>query len=129
MPIEVGIWRIDGEVVRVPSSPLANEARLEQILESDISILGLDVVLVIGRQVATSFGKRVDLLAVDGQGTLYVMELKRDKTLRDVVAQALDYGSWISGLAPDAIAAIYQKYRPGRTLEEAFLERFGLGPR
>ena len=63
VPIEFGMWRIDGEVSPLPSEPLANESRLEDILEKDISILGLDLLMVIGRQVVTQFGKRVDLMA------------------------------------------------------------------
>ena len=69
MPIELGIWRIDGEVVSVPTVSFENEARLEQILKQDISILGFDPLLVLGSQVITTFGKRVDLLAIDIQGT------------------------------------------------------------
>jgi hypothetical protein len=125
MPIEVGVWRIDGGVVRVPSSALANESRLEDILEADISILGLDVVLVVGRQVVTAFGKRVDLMAVDAQGQVYAIELKRNRTPRDVVAQALDYGSWITGLTLDDVREIYRRYRPGETFDGAFAHRLG----
>ena len=123
MPIEVGVWRIDGGVVRVPSSALANESRLEDILEADISILGLDVVLIIGRQVVTAFGKRIDLLAIDAQGQLYAIELKRDRTPRDVVAQALDYGSWLAGLTLDDVREIYRRYRPGEVFDDTFLDR------
>jgi len=39
VPIEVGIWRIDGEqVARVTSSKLDQEERLEAILEQDFGI-------------------------------------------------------------------------------------------
>jgi RecB family endonuclease NucS len=41
----------------------------------------------------TSYGKRIDILAIDAEGTLYVLELKRDQTPRGIVAQLLDYGS------------------------------------
>ncbi len=43
MPVEFGIWRIDESVIPVPSSPIDNEARLEGILEEDLTILGLDL--------------------------------------------------------------------------------------
>jgi hypothetical protein len=42
-----------------------------------------------------------------------------------VVAQALDYGSWVSGLGRDEVGVLYEKYRPGETFEEAFSQRFG----
>jgi hypothetical protein len=128
VPIEVGIWRIEGEdVTRVASSKLGNEARLEGILEEDISILGLDVLLIIGRQVTTDFGKRIDLLAVDSQGELYAIELKRDRTPREIVAQLLDYGSWLRGLDLDRISDLYARSSAngGKSLSDAFLERFG----
>ena len=34
MGIEVGIWRIDGKLTRLPSSPMPNEARLESVLRA-----------------------------------------------------------------------------------------------
>jgi hypothetical protein len=128
MPMEVGIWRIDSsDVTRVASSKLANESRLEDILEKDISILGLDVLLTIGRQVMTDFGKRIDLLAVDSRGELYAIELKRDRTPREIVAQLLDYGSWIRSLDFERLSDIYARGSGdgGKGFPEAFLERFG----
>ena len=91
MPVEFGIWRIDGGLRRVPFIKLGDECRLEDILVRDVSVLGLDV-MVVGRQVATSYGKRIDLLAIDARGDLYAIELKRDRTPREVVAQLLAAG-------------------------------------
>jgi RecB family endonuclease NucS len=67
------------------SMPL--ESRLEQLIEADTTILG-EPVLLIGRQVPTAHGKFIDLLGVSGDGVLQVLELKRDRTPREVVAQA-----------------------------------------
>ena len=122
MPIEFGLWRMDGGPKKVEASKLPNEAQLESLLASDISILGLDV-MVIGRQVVTSFGKRIDLLAMDRDGALYVIELKRDKTPREVVAQSLDYGSWAKSLTYEQIVATHAQFA-GKPLEVAFVERF-----
>ena len=76
--------------------------------------------MVIGRQVITKYGKRVDLLAIDASGTLYVIELKRDRTPREVVAQALDYGFWVRQLDDQAIADIYVRHNTGTSFAEAF---------
>jgi hypothetical protein len=126
VPIEIGIWRIDGEVARVSSSSLANEKRLEDVIEQDVSILGLDLLLILGRQIETAYGKKIDLLAIDADGALYVIELKRDRTPREIVAQLLDYGSWVSGPTVDDIAAIYatRTAENGKPFAEAFRDRF-----
>ena len=47
--------------------------------------------LIIGRQVPTDLGKSIYLFGVDREGNVVVVELKRDRTPRDVVAQALEY--------------------------------------
>lgn len=95
------------------------------MLEADLSILGLDSLLVIGRQVVTKYGKRIDLMAVDAEGTVYAIELKKDRTPREVVAQVLDYGFWIRQLDDETLAALYAQHNPGKTLGEAFDDFFG----
>ena len=99
MPVEMCLWLIDDEPVRLVPSGVPTEKRLEELIEADPRILG-EPLLIIGRQVPTAFGKFIDLLAVDAHGVLHVLELKRDKTPREVVAQALDYGSWVRRLMP-----------------------------
>lgn len=128
MAVEFGIWRVDDTPVAVAATKLEDEARLETWLTQDISILGLDV-LVIGRQVSTAFGGIIDLLAIDRDGELYVIELKRARTPREVVAQVLDYASWVGELGYDEISRIFEDHTRGkRRLEEAFEERFGITP-
>lgn len=126
MPVELGIWRIDGETRRVLPARLDREDRLETILHGDVSIVGLDV-LVVGRQVLTDYGKRIDLLAIDAEGDLVVIELKRDRTPREVVAQLLDYGSWVKGLDRDAILERWAE-QSTVAFDEAFRDRFGSLP-
>jgi len=72
MPIEIGLWKLKGnQAVPVQYSSLETERRLEEVLERDLSILGLDTLLVVGRQVSTPWNARIDLLAVDSQGDLF----------------------------------------------------------
>ena len=62
--------------------------------------------MLIGKQEDTGFGGRIDLLAITPDGSLVLIELKRARTPRDVVAQALDYASWAEKLRADEIARI-----------------------
>jgi hypothetical protein len=52
-------------------------------------------VLIIGRQKYIPSVGVIDLLGIDQDGTLVIIELKRNRTPRDAVAQALDYASWL----------------------------------
>lgn len=124
MPVEMGIWRIDGDAPRrLGAARLPSEATLEDFLVQDPSLLG-ERLLVIGRQVPTAYGKFIDLLAMDDEGHLHVLELKRDRTPRDVVAQVLDYGSWVSGLNREEVLDIAKRHLRV-PLEGAFDEVFG----
>lgn len=80
--------------------------------------------MLIGQQADTGLGGRIDLLAIAPDASLVLIELKRDRTPRDVVAQALDYAGWIQGLRPEDIDAIYSKFRPGCSLANDFKERY-----
>jgi RecB family endonuclease NucS len=112
--LKFGLWRVDGtSVQRVPPGAIASEAQLETVIEAQIDILGLGDLLQIGRQVITDFGKRIDLLAIDSAGDIYVLELKRDRTPREVVAQALEYGYWVQSLSFDNIADLYGHHNQG----------------
>jgi hypothetical protein len=106
-------------------SSLGKEALLEQMIVADPSILS-DAWLLIGQQVRTDHGGCIDLLALDPDARLIVIELKRDRTPREVVAQAIDYASWVRDLASDRLAEIYQKFAPNGSLNHAFQKRFGI---
>jgi hypothetical protein len=129
VPIGVSVWRIEGDkAVAVARTPLANERLLEDILDKDVGMLGLPPLLVIGRQVITKYEGRVDLLCIDQEGTLYVIEIKKDRTPREVVAQAMDYGSWVSNLGSEDVIALYAKHHDGADFVEAFRSAFEVDP-
>ncbi len=82
------------EYVQTPFQLNHDEAALENWLESNPDGIVEDGrILIIGRQVATNFGKFIDLLGIDREGNVVVVELKRDKTPRDTIAQSLEYAS------------------------------------
>ena len=127
MPQDVKIWDITGEntLTELHTSKLEQEEILERWLERDISILSDDL-LVIGRQVTTDFGGAMDLLCLDSSGDLVIVELKRDKTPRDITAQVLDYASWVQDLSNEAITDIADDYLGEKgPLEKAYRDRFG----
>lgn len=81
--------------------------------------------MLIGRQEDTGHGGRIDLLAIAPDGAPVLIELKGGRTPREVVAQALEYASWVDQLRPEEIAAIYARFAPGRSLAADFKARFG----
>ena len=125
MPIEAKIWKIHDQeqLIEMKKSKLNLEERIETWLENDISILSSEL-LVIGRQVETAFGGFIDLLCLDRKGDAVVVELKRDKTPRDITSQTIDYASWIRDLSNDKITEISDKYLGDNgPLENAFKSR------
>lgn len=99
MTTEIGVWEIiNGRLESIDIS-LAQAGRkevedLEKWIKDNPIILGQDI-LIIGEQVRTKSGP-LDLLGIDKSGNLVIIELKRDRLPREVIAQALDYVSDIS---------------------------------
>ena len=124
MPIQHAIWKIGDQPTPLSVCRLPSEQQLEDMIVGDSSILSSEWMLI-GRQEVTSHGGRLDLLAIAPDASLVLIELKRDRTARDTMAQALDYASWVEGLTADKIAQIYQRFSSGRSLDSAFQERFG----
>ena len=54
--------------------------------------------------------ERLDLLALDKQGSLVIIENKLDDSGKDVTWQAMKYASYCSGLSKSNITEIYQQY-------------------
>ena len=128
MPVEHAIWKVGDTPARLKDSTLDDEDAMEELILKDMSILN-DQWLLIGRQVPTAYNKRIDLLAIDAQGSLIIIELKKHKTPREVVAQAIDYASWVRGLDASDIAEIFvsfdSKYlSTHKSLDKAFFDKF-----
>lgn len=124
MPIHHAIWKVGEKPTPLPSARLDSEKQLEDMIEATPEILGSDWMLI-GRQEVTGFGGRIDLLAITPDASLVLIELKRDKTPREIVAQALDYAAWVKKLTADKIAQIYARFRPKGDLSADFKKRFG----
>lgn len=123
MPVQMNLWKIiDGHPEEIEATQLDFEQRLEEWIAKDYSLLGLEV-LIIGRQVPTEYGGKIDLLGIDRQGNLVVIEIKRNRTPREVVAQVLDYATWVKHLTYDEIDALTSTYLDS-SITTAFANHF-----
>src|SRR6476620_10537305 len=107
MPIRTAIWTVADQPESLVESSLAKEQRLEAMIVAAPRLLS-DEWMLIGRQEDTGFGGRIDLLAVAPDGSLILIELKRNRTPREVVAQSLDYAGWVENLRSEEIDRIYR---------------------
>ena len=126
MPQDMKIWEIrNGDNLKeIRKAKLDLEERIQKWLQNDISIITNDL-LVIGKEVQTDFGGVIDLLCLESDGDVVIVELKRDKTPREITAQTLDYASWVKDLSHDKITEIANGYLGDKgPLEDAFKKRF-----
>ncbi len=126
MPSEIKLWQIEEDTPKpVSQDTLDLESRLEGWMRRDIGLVN-DNLLVIGEQVRTAYGGIIDLLAVDADANLVILELKRDRTPREVVAQALDYASWVQNLTPEAVEKLASDFfGADKSFEQVFTDKFG----
>jgi hypothetical protein len=124
MPIRTALWKVGAQPQSLGEVTLASEKQLEDMIVAAPALIS-DEWMLIGRQEDTGFGGRIDLLAIAPDGSLVLIELKRDRTPRDVVAQALDYASWVEKLRAEDVNAVYRRFAPGRDLSVEFKARFG----
>ncbi len=82
---------------------------IQEWIDSTPEILGEEL-LIIGKEVVLPSGKRLDLLAVDKQGALVIVELKRDDSGNDVEWQAIKYASYCSSFSNDEIYEKFAEY-------------------
>jgi RecB family endonuclease NucS len=115
----IRLWKIDDKkLLEVEKSKLNLEERLEDWIEDNVSIISSNL-LVIGRQVKTRYGGLIDVLCIDEKGDIVIVELKRDKTPREITAQVLDYASWVKNLTAEQVQEIARDYLKDE-LDEAF---------
>jgi hypothetical protein len=128
MATEIKIWEIEDQKI----SPVEDTSLAAQHLENELetwitqapNILGDDL-LIIDRQRDIPGVGRLDLLCIEATGKLVVVELKRDKSARDTVAQALDYASWLNDAGLEEILEHAKEYLHAE-LSEEFEKHFGV---
>ena len=105
---------------------LDKEDKIEAWVKADLSLIGVDGI-IIAQQLRTGHSKIIDLLAIDQEGNLVIIELKRDRSPRDVVGQLLDYASWVHRLSTKDVYELVQREQ-GRSLSELYTNKFNSAP-
>ena len=122
----------NAELVIAKKTDIELETYLESWLEnSPWALIEGEPILWIGRQTSANVEESTifpDLLGVDSEGHLVIVELKRSKAPREVVAQLLEYAAWAEELSDEQIYGIAEAYfqtvEKERTLRDAFIEMF-----
>ncbi len=113
------IFRLEGDdisnakLVIAQETDLELESHLEDWLENSPPALAQEPILWIGRQTSTGDEEGTifpDLLGVDAEGNLVIVELKKDRAPRDVVAQLLEYAALADELSEEKIKEIAETY-------------------
>ena len=126
----------DAELVPAKKTEVERESNMEEWLEnSPWALIQDELILWIDRQPSAQDEEGTifpDLLGVDSEGNLVVVEFKRGRTPRDVVAQLLEYAAWANELPLEQIHEIADAYFEkrdefrGKTFPDAFREVFDI---
>lgn len=108
------------------------EKHLEGWLENSPWAIAQEPLLIIGRQITAmtdEYGTIFpDLLGIDKEGNLVIIELKKGRTPREVIAQLLEYAAWANDLSDEKIYEIAASYSRSinieKDIEALFLETF-----
>ena len=100
-------------LIEASKTNLDLEKHLECWLENRPWAIAQEPFLWIGRQTMASDENSTiypDLLGIDKDGNIVVVELKKGRAPREVVAQLLEYAAWVSELSEDAIIEMAEFY-------------------
>jgi RecB family endonuclease NucS len=104
--------RIEPLTVRAFKDLKFEERRhLQEWIAHEPTVLGEDL-LIIQKEFNgfSDTGERLDLLALDRQGSLVIIENKLDDAGKDVTWQALKYASYCSTMSTEQIRIVFQQY-------------------
>jgi hypothetical protein len=83
---------------------------IEEWLRKNPEVMGEDLLIIGHEYDKFEVNERLDLLAIDKEGNIVVIEVKRDVTGGNVDFQALKYASYCSRLNPNDILEIFTDY-------------------
>ena len=118
---KIGLWDLEnGKPKRLKEGSIQLEQNLENWIVSDPNFLR-EGLTIIGRQFVVSGGK-IDLLALDPNGRIIIIEIKRGMLRRKTIAQIIDYAASIDLMSEDELKNKVNDYLQSQNLsiEEVF---------
>jgi len=111
------MYRVDiqnKKLIKIPATSfselnLRERFDIQEWIADTPEILG-ESLLIISKELVLPSGRRLDLLAVDNDGSLVIIELKRDDSGADVEWQAIKYASYCSSFWHDEIYKHFAEY-------------------
>ena len=101
---------VEVEETTYSENNLKERDNIEEWIRKNPSIIDEDLLIIAHEYDKFDIKERLDLLAVDKDGALAIIELKRDDSGSEIEFQALKYCSYCSTLKPQDIIEIYQEY-------------------
>lgn len=98
-------------------SELKERQHIEEWLRKNPEVMGEELLIIGHEYDKFEVNERLDLLAIDKDGNLVIIEVKRDTSGSNVDFQALKYASYCSRLTPQDILEIYTEYINKQGLE------------
>lgn len=89
---------------------LKERQHIEEWIRKNPEVLGEDLLIIGHEYDKFEVNERLDLLALDKEGNLVIIEVKRDATGGNVDFQALKYASYCARLSPQDVLDIYSEY-------------------
>lgn len=111
------MYRVDIEnkkLIEIPATTyselnLRERFDIQEWIAGTPKILG-EPLMIMSKELILPSGRRLDLLAVDKEGALVIIELKRDNSGSDVEWQAIKYASYCSSFSYDEIYKHFAEY-------------------
>jgi hypothetical protein len=98
-------------------SDIKEREHIEEWMRKNPEVLEEELLIIGHEYDRFEVNERLDLLAIDKEGNLVIIEVKRDVTGGHVDFQALKYASYCSKLSPSDILEIYTEYIQENGLE------------
>ena len=115
-------------MIPAEKTSLELEKHLECWIENSPWAIAQEPLLVIGRQTSAfqeEYGTIFpDLLGIDKEGNLVIIELKKGRTPREVIAQLLEYVAWANDLSDEKIYDIATSYLKSVNTEKEIVALF-----